>query len=102
MKTIRRTLALVLSMALFLSCIVVNDINVYAATTKVSKVEVTNLRKKSLTILKGKQKVLKVKVTTKDKKISKDFTAGTTYYLSAKIYSGSTTADITISRVKTQ
>ncbi|MBE5925460.1 MAG: hypothetical protein E7270_00490 [Lachnospiraceae bacterium] len=73
-NNLKRVLAVVLSFVLMLSFLIANDVNVYAATKKVTKVEVTNLKKKNLTINKGQKKTLSVKVTTTGKKISTDFT----------------------------
>ena len=75
MKTnLKKGLAWILTLILALIFITVNDVNIYAATQKVSKIEFTNLKKKTLTLSKGQKKTLNVKVTVKGKKTSKDFT----------------------------
>ena len=71
---LKRWLALVISFVLIISFLVVNDTNVYAASSKVSKVEVTNLKKKTLTLNKGSKKTLSVNVSVTGKKTSKQFT----------------------------
>ena len=73
-RNLKKALAVLLSFILSVSFLIVNDVNVYAAAKKVSKVEITNLKKKTLTINKGQKKTLNVKVTTIGKKISTDFT----------------------------
>ena len=73
-SNLKKALALVLSFIIMLSFFVTNDTNVYAAASKVKKVEVTNLKKNTLTLNKGSKKTLSVKVSVTGKKTSTDFT----------------------------
>ena len=76
-SSLKKVSAVLLTLTLIFSFVAINDIKAYAATTKVSKIEVTNLKNKTLTLNKGNKKTLNVKVTVSGKKISKDFTVKT-------------------------